>query len=772
MISPQQHIIVAVEESDSTVGFYDSTSGNELRRVAVGRWPHEIEISLDGEFAYVSNFGLKDYDERIGEPGSSISIIDLHSFCEIDRLYTFSGGEEWERRRAPHGVKLAPNGSLYVNVERSSEMLIYDFNTSKNSKGFRLPTRAFAMPSAQSALYGRSAEGPGLRDYVVDNAFGLPRESHNFIFGRNDDSIFVASGRGGLYKISASTGQILFNLVRPGPTRGLAWSADGKCLIISAGDEICLVDPEKLTLIKSFGGLGVRQLLYSEPTPDGRYIVAPAVWEGQVLLVDAINGSVLDRLIIGADPIHVAMAPGGQSAYVSHGRSKFISEIRFDPLTEVRRIQTRGGPNGIAVVPMPKSSVLPNAPRPTIRIGACIPLSGPNSVEGQDLRLGYQYWEELVNDAGGILVGNQSYRVEVVLRDSRSEVSEPLVRSLTQDLIKTAGVEFVFGGYPSPPNLFSGRVANEHGVPFLTASGAALTIYQQGFDFVFGIMSSSNAFLKETLVFLAQQKPAPASVAFFSCDDPAASNDAKTTALAAADMGYRVITPSVEIPGTVLSGAVLSCPHLKPDAGDLQRLKETYERVIQAFMDMPPGDRPDVFVQTGHLAESIALVEVAKTLNFVPQAFAFSVGPAFPQFATALGDAALNMFNSAMWSAVQREFGHDRFVRPEDFARRFFERFSKQPSYLAAGAVACGIVLEHAIRKAGSKAGAAVSNALRLTNLDTFYSNIQFDSRGLNVNRPLITIQLQKIEGEVVHVALWPQRVASGKPAIWPFPGW
>jgi hypothetical protein len=93
----------------------------------------------------------------------------------------------------------------------------------------------------------------------------------------------------------------------------------------------------------------------------------------------------------------------------------------------------------------------------------------------------------------------------------------------------------------------------------------------------------------------------------------------------------------------------------------------------------------------------------------------------------------------------------------------------REPSYLSAGATTCGLVYEEAFRRAGSIDREAVRLALTLTNIDTFYSHIQFDCRGLNNDRPLVTIQLRKTGDEIRHVPLWPWNLAGGNRAVWPF---
>jgi hypothetical protein len=61
--------LLVVEQTTSSVSRY-SPDGTLLKRIAVGYFPHEIETRDDT--AYVSNFGLQDYDERIGNAGYSI----------------------------------------------------------------------------------------------------------------------------------------------------------------------------------------------------------------------------------------------------------------------------------------------------------------------------------------------------------------------------------------------------------------------------------------------------------------------------------------------------------------------------------------------------------------------------------------------------------------------------------------------------------------------------------------------------------------------------
>jgi ABC-type branched-subunit amino acid transport system substrate-binding protein/DNA-binding beta-propeller fold protein YncE len=715
-----RHLIVAAEEGASRVGIYDSDNGRELASIGVGKWPHEVAVSPDGKFAYVSCFGLKDYDEHIGKPGATISVVDLWNMAEVRQLYTFRNPDEYQKFRAPHGVSVSPDGRrLFVNTEAPTDhLLVYDLTD----------------PNVQ----------------YPSKSWEIPKGTHNFLFSPDGKDLFLVSGANGISRMDAETGEISARYRPKGIAfRALTYSADRKLLIASANNAITLLHPESFRVYKKLDHLNAQQILYSAPTPDGKLILAPAVWEGELLVIDAQTGQVIRRIVVGADPIHVLVAPDGRTAYVTHGRSQYISQIDLDRLEEVRRIPTRGGNNGIGVAPFAARPM-----RVPLRFGALLPLSGADSPAGADLRLGYQHWMELANASGGLVIGGVPYRVEVVYRDTESTPDARRLEALTAELVQKEGVRFLFGGYPSDAHVAVARKADELKVPLVTASGAAEKIYLQGFRYVFGIMSPARGFLNESVTMTLQQNPPPQTIAFIACKDAASFQDARTTAEFALTKGLRLLTPKpkgleVAEPGLVVYD------HNNAD----------FDKHVLALKEL----HPDLIAHTGHVQEAISFVEAATRHGLTPKAFLFSVGPAMPLFMQKLGDKAENMMGAAMWTYSQNSIGHDRFLTPARYAEDFRDRFVREPSYLSAGATTCGFVYEDAFRRANSADPEAVRAALSQVDMDTFYSRIKLDGRGLNKDRPLITIQLRKSGDELRHVPLWPPNLAGGNRAVWPF---
>ena len=209
--------------------------------------------------------------------------------------------------------------------------------------------------------------------------------------------------------------------------------------------------------------LGVTQILYSEPSPDGRLILAPAVWEGQVLAVDVASRRIVKSLTTGIDPVHIITAPSQRTAYVTHGRSKWAAEISFDSLEIVSHIRTRGGPNGVAVAPWK-----PEQKRDRVCFGACLPFTGRYAVEGREIRLGLEFWQDKANAAGGIKIGDSAYLVEIVYEDTTSSTDDAVLVECTRKVIE-AGAAFLFGSFPNGTYPPLRNAANEHSRPLIAA---------------------------------------------------------------------------------------------------------------------------------------------------------------------------------------------------------------------------------------------------------------------------------------------------------------
>jgi DNA-binding beta-propeller fold protein YncE len=311
--------VVVVEVQAARVGFYDSQSGVKMGSVNVGFKPHEIEISKDGSTAYVANFGIEDYDHRIGTPGNSISVIDIPLMKEQYKIYINDTSTTYKflaTIKAPHGIKLRPSKEeeLFANTEQGGDyMLVYDVTNRK-----------------------------------LKRSYALPAGTHNFIFSPDGQFLYLFSGVDGVFKVNPQSGEILAGKKLSTPVRGLHYTADKRFIIAAANNEAVLLDPEDLSIHRHYQNLGIGQILYPRPTPDGKYILLPDVYAGIVAVLDMESGTIIHKLAVGPTPISIAISPDGNKAFVSSHTGDYFSSIDLQTF-EIKKFATANGSNGIGI---------------------------------------------------------------------------------------------------------------------------------------------------------------------------------------------------------------------------------------------------------------------------------------------------------------------------------------------------------------------------------------------------------------------------------------
>jgi DNA-binding beta-propeller fold protein YncE len=300
---PARFCLLVVEETAGSLAIADP-HGGVAKRLMLGERPHEVEVSRDGKTAYVSMFGITDYDSQLGTPGTSVARIDLNR-----------GQRTFDYRMppglsAPHGVKLRPPArrELYVNAEKGGDtMLVFDTRTGGLQRRFPLP--------------------PG---------------SHNFVFSADGATIFSFAGANGVAKIDAATGRVLARRDVGSPVRGIVMASDGSVLASGKGAVVELRASD-LGEVHRWRTPGRGQYVYLAQLPDGS-IFAPSLNDDGVLVLPA-NGGPPRFIATGKTPIRAIRGPDSL-VYVANVNDDHVSVL--GPDGEPRRpIAGVTSPNGL-----------------------------------------------------------------------------------------------------------------------------------------------------------------------------------------------------------------------------------------------------------------------------------------------------------------------------------------------------------------------------------------------------------------------------------------
>jgi len=384
------------------------------------------------------------------------------------------------------------------------------------------------------------------------------------------------------------------------------------------------------------------------------------------------------------------------------------------------------------------SAVAPSGPvAGTIRFGAAVSLTGASANEGKLTQDGYNFWKKTVNDAGGMMVGSQRYMVDVKFYDDES--SPDTSAKLTEKLITEDKVNFVLGPYGTSPTLSASAITEKYKMPMVESNGAAEAIFNRGFKYVFCPITPAKFYLRGIVDACLDKDPTIKTVAILADNDTFSVEVADGTQSYAKEKGLNVVYYE-KVPA---------------DTKD-----------VSAQLTQIKPKNPDLFLSSGHYASAALVMKQSKELKFNPKAFGFSVGPALPQFTDSLKADAEYVFGGTQWTP-SLQYKDAQFGTAQDYATKFKAFAGYEPAYQNAESTCGGQCFQQAITKAGSLDTEKVRDALASLQFQSFYADVKFDSRGINVDKPMAAEQIQGGK----KVTVWPKAAASGD-IKYPTPTW
>ena len=371
-----------------------------------------------------------------------------------------------------------------------------------------------------------------------------------------------------------------------------------------------------------------------------------------------------------------------------------------------------------------------------VRIGAAISTTGRYAEEGENVRRGYLLWEDWVNNEyGGIKVGADRYKVELVMYDDGSDPDT--TADLVERLIAEDEVDFLLGPYSSTLTQPAIEVADARGVILVEGSGGSESLFEHDYENLFAVLTPAGNYTQSALQALAASGAASIAIAHADAIFPASvAEGAKHWA---AEYGLEVLDVAT----------------YAQDATDVSDILARFNNL-----------GPDVVVGAGYFNDALLFVRTAKAIDFNPKAMILTVGPADPAWIDEVGTDAEYVLGPTQWEPSMSYAG-DAFGSAADYAQRYTAKWDEPPTYQAASGTAAALALHLAIEAAGSLDADAVRASLRSLDVDTFYGPISFDATGKNAARPMGAVQVQ--DGAILVVAPASAAVAGLR---YPAPTW
>jgi branched-chain amino acid transport system substrate-binding protein len=372
-----------------------------------------------------------------------------------------------------------------------------------------------------------------------------------------------------------------------------------------------------------------------------------------------------------------------------------------------------------------------------IVIGAAVSLTGKYARNGISTKNGYDLAARMINDKGGIKIGDQDYKLVLRYYDDQSNPARGA--ELAERLIERDGVKFVLGPYSSGITRAILPVIEKHKVPMIEANGAARELFTKGYRYLFAVLSTSDQYLAPVIDLAAEyakdlgKTPESLRVALAMENDPFAQDVRAGVLNDVQRHGMQVVIDD----------------QLPPELDDMSVTLTKFKAL-----------KPDVLVVSGHEKGALtAITQIDALKVYVPILAMTHCDSA--RITEKLGQAAEYTFCAEQWHETLG-YRDNLFGSAADFAKTFKAACGYDAPYQAAEAAAAVEVLAGAFRRAQSLDPEKVRGAIAATELDSFYGPVKFDASGRNIAKPMVLTQI--LHGK--YVVVFPAKWASEKPVI------
>jgi phospholipase C len=301
--------VLILHKKASSLGLYDSNTGQRQWTAPVGVKPHEMVLSPGNRFAYVTDYGVDTYTSP-EEGGRTISIVDL---ARGRRVGTIDLGTF----RRPHGIALGLSGRAYVTVDHPAAVIEVDAEA-------------------------RRVAGQHLLDQK------LP---HMVVVSPDERVLYAANaGSGTVSIIERRAGGETRNVQVGGVPMGLALDRPGRRLFVATRDAnvVAVIDCAEQRVVGRIPltGSPARVRL----SPDDRFLAVTLIGSGDLVILDTDSTREIARLRIGAGAEGVTLDARSGFGYASAQGANTVVKFSLTDWRRVLEIATDQSPDPIEII--------------------------------------------------------------------------------------------------------------------------------------------------------------------------------------------------------------------------------------------------------------------------------------------------------------------------------------------------------------------------------------------------------------------------------------
>jgi len=310
--------LIVLNKSDHDAALVDPETLAVVARLPTGKGPHEVAVTPDGRWAFVSNYGsygvFRPGENREPQPpGTTITVLDLK---ERKVKATYDLGEF----RQPHGIAASRDGKLiWVTCEGTQAVVELD-----------------------------AATGKILRHWKTEQ-----NVSHMVVPTRNEKKLYVANiGSGTVTVINRETNAVKSITTGQG-AEGIDVSPDGKEVWVANREmqqpagTIAVIDTASDAIVATFSS-GGQMPIRVKFTPNGKEVFVSNARSNSVTVFDAASRKLVATIEVGAVPVGIQMTPDGKRAFVANTNDNKVSVLDVPGRKVLRTFQTGTEPDGMA----------------------------------------------------------------------------------------------------------------------------------------------------------------------------------------------------------------------------------------------------------------------------------------------------------------------------------------------------------------------------------------------------------------------------------------